>query len=110
MLPEKQAAEMRFLRKVHGVMLREKLSSCELFETLNVKPLRTESFQLRWFIQVTGMAQARCPAGYTHGIATKRATKDQVMRLHPTWFGSVLVWSQQNYQRLLETVTYFGSS
>jgi len=48
-----QAAEMRFLRKVHGVTLRYKMCSCEIYKTLNVeKLLRIERFHLRWFDHV----------------------------------------------------------
>jgi len=38
-LSQVQAAEMRFLRKVCGVMLRDKLHSCEIRKALNVESL-----------------------------------------------------------------------
>jgi len=42
-----QAAEMEFLRRVHGVTLRDKVRSCEIRKTLNVEPfLPVERSQL----------------------------------------------------------------
>jgi len=42
-----QAAEMGFLRRVHGVTLGNTVRSCEIRETLNVEPLLpTERSQL----------------------------------------------------------------
>jgi len=44
-----QAADIRFLRKVQGVTLRDKVRSCEIHEVLNVEPFfRIKKFQLRW--------------------------------------------------------------
>ena len=49
-LSQVQAAEMGFLRRVHGVTLRDKVRSCEIRKSLNVQPLtRIERSQLRWF-------------------------------------------------------------
>ena len=47
------------------------------------------------------------PAGYTHGKVVQRTRWHDYI---PTLLGSVLVWSQQNYLRLLLTVRYFKSS
>jgi len=49
------------------------------------------------------------PASYTHRKPTQMWSKDQVAT-SPTWRGTVLVWSQQNYQMLLKTVRYFETS
>jgi len=52
-----QAAEMRFLRRVHGVAvtLRDKVPSCEIRRALNVEPFpRIERSQLRY-------SSAMCP-------------------------------------------------
>jgi len=47
-LSQVQAAEMGFLRRVHGVTLRDKVRSCELLKALNIEPLlRLERSQLR---------------------------------------------------------------
>jgi len=48
-LSQVQVAEMGFLRKVHGVTLRDKVSSCEIRKALNVEPhLRIERSKLLW--------------------------------------------------------------
>jgi len=44
-LSKVEAAEMRFLRRVHSVTLRDKVLSCEVLKTLNVEPLlQVESY------------------------------------------------------------------
>jgi len=45
-----QAAEKGYLRKVHGVKLRDKARDCEIHEALNVESLFLciEKSQLRW--------------------------------------------------------------
>jgi len=49
-LSQVQGTEMGFLRRVHGVTLRDKVGSYEIRKVLNVEPLfRLETSQLRWF-------------------------------------------------------------
>ena len=56
-----QAAEMGFLRRVHGVTLRDKVPSCEIRRALNVEPLLLliERSQLGWFGHVSRMSQEK---------------------------------------------------
>jgi len=59
-LSQAQAAEMGFLRRVHGVTLRDKMRSCEIRKTLYIEPLlRIERSQLRLFSHVARMQQER---------------------------------------------------
>ena len=61
-----QAAEMGFLRRVHGVTFRDKIRSCEIRSGLNVEPLRRiEKSQLRWFGHVS-----RIPRRKTGEVST----------------------------------------
>jgi len=49
-LSQIQAIEMWFLRRVHGVSLRQKMRCCEIRKAPSMDPLlRTERSQLRWF-------------------------------------------------------------
>jgi len=51
---------MEFLRRVHGVALRDKVRSCEIREAPDVESFhRIERSQLRWFGHVTRMSQER---------------------------------------------------
>ena len=54
-----QASEMRFLKRIEGVALFNKVRSSEIRKSLNVEPLllRIERFQLRWFGHVSRMPQ-----------------------------------------------------
>ena len=58
-----QASEMRFLRKIEGVTLFNKVRSPEIRKSLNIQPLllRIERSQLRWFGHVSRMPQERLP-------------------------------------------------
>ena len=58
-----QASEMRFLRRVRGVTMLDKVRSSEIRKSLNVDPLllRIEKSQLRWFGHVSRMPQERLP-------------------------------------------------
>jgi len=87
------------------------VSSCEICKTLIKKTFTgIEKFQLLRFGHVTKMPQERWgeagPAGYVRGQATQMSTKHQVgdYIAHLAWF--VLAWSQQCFQRLLNTVRY----
>ena len=56
-----QASEMRFLRRIKGVTLFNKVRSSEIRKSLNIKPLllRIERSQLKWFGHVSRMPQER---------------------------------------------------
>ena len=58
-----QASEMRFLRRIEGVTLLDKVRSSEIRKSLNVDPLllRIERSQLRWYGHVSRMSQERIP-------------------------------------------------
>ena len=58
-----QASEMRFLRRIEGVTLFNKMRSFEIWKSLNIEPLllRIERSQLRWFGQVSRVPQDRLP-------------------------------------------------
>ena len=56
-----QASEMRFLRRIEGVTLFNKVCSSETRKSLNIEPLllRIERSQLSWFGHVSRMPQER---------------------------------------------------
>ena len=58
-----QASEMRYLRRIKGVTLFNKVRSSEIRKSLNIEPLllRIERSQLRWFGHVSRMPQERLP-------------------------------------------------
>ena len=58
-----QAAEMRFLRKIEGVTLLDKVRNSNIRKSLNIEPLllRIERSQLRWFGHVRRMPLERLP-------------------------------------------------
>ena len=58
-----QVSEMRFLQRIEGVTLFNKLHSSEIRKSLNIKPLllRIERSQLTWFGHVSRMPQERLP-------------------------------------------------
>ena len=58
-----QASEMRFLRRIEGVTLFDKVCSSEIQKSLNIEPLlhRIERSQLGWFGQVNRMPLERLP-------------------------------------------------
>ena len=58
-----QAAEMRFLRRVAGISLRDRVRSSVTRERLGVEPLllRLERRQLRWFGHLVRMPLKRLP-------------------------------------------------
>jgi len=95
-LSQVQAAEMRFLRRVHGVILHDKVRSCGIRQDLNVMLLlQIESLSGSTRCpNVPGKTGEASPAGYTHGKAAQRSSKDQVEWLHlqpclvPSWCGA----------------------
>ena len=58
-----QASEMRFLPRIEGVALFNKMRSSEIQKSFNVEPLllRIERSQLRWFGHVSKMPEERLP-------------------------------------------------
>ena len=54
-----QASEMRFLRRIKGITLLDKVCNSEIHNSLNVESLllRIERSQLRWFGHVSRMSQ-----------------------------------------------------
>jgi len=58
-----QAYEMRFLQRIEGVTLLDKVRSPEIRKSLNIEPLllRIERSQLRWFGHVSIMPKKRLP-------------------------------------------------
>ena len=56
-----QASEMRFLRRIEGVTLFNKMRNSEIWEFLNIEPLllRIERSQLRWFGHASRMPQEK---------------------------------------------------
>ena len=58
-----RASEMKFLRRIEGVTLFNKVRSSEIRKSLNVEPLllRIERSQLRWLGHVNRMPQERLP-------------------------------------------------
>jgi len=92
-----QAEEMKFLRIVHGVPLRNKSRSYEMRKVLNVEPLlRTERSQLCLFGLVTKISQknivkASC-AGWKSGPELDQGLDG--VTTSPTLLGPVLVWGQ----------------
>ena len=65
---------MRFLRRIEGVTLFNKVRSYEIRKSLNIKPLllRIERSQLRWFGHVSRMPQERLPKQALHAKANGR--------------------------------------
>ena len=63
MLSQVQASEMRFLRRIEGITLFNKVRSSEIRKSLNIELLllRIERSQLRWFGHVSRMPQERLP-------------------------------------------------
>jgi len=75
---------MGFLRRVHGVTLRDKVDRfCEIRKAQNIEPLllRMESFQLRWFGHMSRMSQkgsARQVLLVHHAKPAQSLVEDQV--------------------------------
>ena len=69
-----QASEMRFLRRIEGVTLFNKVRSSKIRKSLKIEPLllRTERSQLRWFGHVSRMPQERLPKQALHAKANGR--------------------------------------
>jgi len=94
-----------------GVTLRDKERSCEIPRALNVAPLlRIDRSQLRWFGHMSRMSHKRLARQVLLAKHTGKWPRD---RPRPSWMtasatllGPVLLWSQQNYLKLMLTVRY----
>ncbi|CAF3092932.1 unnamed protein product, partial [Rotaria sp. Silwood2] len=67
-----QSAEIRFLRRVAGLTLRDKIRSSSIYESLQIEPLllHIERSQLRWLGHVLRMPQNRLPYQIFQGKPT----------------------------------------
>ena len=74
MQSQMRASEMRFLRRIEGVTLFNKVCGSEIQKPLNIEPLflRIERSQLRWFGHVSRMPQERLPKQALHAKANGR--------------------------------------
>ena len=79
-----QASEMRFLRKIEGVTLFNKVRSSEIRKSLSIEPLllRIERSQLKWFGHVSRMPQERFPK---QALLAKANGRRPVGRLRTRW-------------------------
>ena len=84
-----QASEMRFLRRIEGVTLFNKVRSSEIRKSLNIKPLllRIERSQLRWFGHVSRMIQERLPK---QALLAKANGRRLVGRPRIRWTGYIV--------------------
>ena len=75
-----QASEMRFLRRIKGVTLFNKVRSSDIRKSLNIEPLlfRIERSQLRWFGHVSRMPQERLPKQALHAKANGEDQSDDL--------------------------------
>ena len=79
-----QASEMRFLRRIEGVTLFNKVRSSEIRKALNIEPLllRIERSQLRLFDHVSRMPQERLPK---RALLAKASGRRAVGRPRTKW-------------------------
>jgi len=109
-----EAIAMGFLRKVHCVTLRDKVRSSEIRKGLNIEPLlRIESSQLLLFGHVSRMFHRRLVRQVPLATPTGKRPRCQGpggVITFPILLGPVLVWSQNNYLRVVLTVRYFQFS
>jgi len=72
---------MEYLGRVHGVTLRDKEHTSEIRKSRNVKPPNRgiPATLIRSCVQnAVGKMDETRPAGYTHGKAAQRSSKDRV--------------------------------
>ena len=79
-----QASKMRFIRRIEGVTLFNKVRRSEIRKSLNIEPLllRIERSQLRWFGHVSRMPQKRLPK---QALLAKANGKRPVGRPRTRW-------------------------
>jgi len=96
-----------------GVTLRYKVRSCEIRSVLNVEPLLNERIQE--YIYVSSARYPECQTedwwGKSCRLNPRESDAEVVQGLvgvtaSPSLLGHVLVWSQQNYLKLLLTARY----
>ena len=56
-----QASEIKFLRKIKGFTMFDKVRNATVRESFDIESLRIERFQLRWFGHVSIMPHERLP-------------------------------------------------
>ena len=96
-----QASEMRFLRRIEGVTLFNKVRSSEIRKSLNIEPLllQIEKSQLRWFGHVRSrMPQERLPK---QALLAKANGRRPVGRPKTRWTDYIedLGWSRLGLRR-----------
>jgi len=116
-LSKEQTAEIGYLRIVLGVILRDKEHRSEIRKARDVKPISPNR-------EIPAMLVRPCvqnvPARnghyvlratvYTHGESGPKVDQGPGdVTVSPNLLGPALVWSQQNYLRLLLIVSFFGS-
>ena len=79
-----QASEMRFLRKIEGFALFDKVQSFEIRNCHNIEPLllRIKRSQLRWFGHASRMRQKRLPK---QALLANANGRRPVRRLKTSW-------------------------
>ena len=112
-----QAAEMGFLRRVHGSKLGDKMLICRIRKALNLEPLPWIKISQPGY--VLSVMCPKCPRKDWRGTFFWLRPPECVPKVNhgpagvtasPTLLGPVLVWNQQNYLKFLKTVTHFVSS
>jgi len=85
-------------RYAPGVTLRDKVRSCEIRTSLNVELLYSECPMTDWRGKPCWLNPRVSDPDVVQGLGGVTAS--------PTLFGPVLVWSKQNYLKLLLTVRF----
>jgi len=101
-------------RRAYKVTLCDKVRSSEIPKVLIVEPLLEidgPSYYglVTWPSHQTGLARPFLLAALL-GKQPRGQPRLDGMITSPIWLGHVVVWSQQNYQRLLKTMRYFDTS
>ena len=107
--------QMRFWGRVHGVTLRDKVRCFEIRRAVNVEPLfiRIKRSQLRCFSHVSRMPHDRLTRScwlHPRESCPEIVQGPDEATTFLTLLGPVLVWSQQNYPKLLLTVRCYEST
>ena len=93
-----QASEMRFLRRIEGVTLFNKVRSSESRKSLNIEPLllQIEKSQLRWFGRVSRMPQERLPK---QALLAKANGRRPIGRPRTKWINYIkdLGWNRWDF-------------
>ena len=91
MQSQMQASEIRFLRRIEGVTLFNKVRSFEIWKSLDIEPLllRIERSQLRRFGYVSRMPQETLPK---QALLAKANGEKKAGRLRTTKDESILHW------------------